>query len=649
MSIRDKIFGTKKITDEDIQEELKKEIQEYINLHDEAIGEFDTKWEEMRRNEKIHCNDHYDENTKAELESEDRVAYAMPMIENKTLYLLAQHAMHRLGWRTVGRGSEDEIDAEIVSHIVDYIQENNDFEFIEGEVFFGGVAIRWDCVVIERDYTENPLGETVLRRVPYDQCMWDTNCKEYDKSKFASWTEDFEYYTKEELIAMFPEVDEEIIDNISPESCVTTSEDKKKLWFKTDKKKEFVKLVCHSQRKYKKVWQWYDKEGNPYLSDEPVKVDNKKVFKVIPKGRKYTEVFYFTGDGTVLSSYIQKNIRHKHYFYFALGRDNNYLSLTDLLISPVRLLDMIVLQIEFGLRKLIKGGNYEVDYERVHPKDKENWPNIAKGLTKGGQVLRKIGSAPVLTAVDKGSINPELFSMFEIITRFIDELTGGKPSTGTPNSPTQSGVAIQLLQQVGFMIAYIFLNNLRRFKKALGEGLIFEAQDLYGSPNRSIRILGKNLSQEISAILQKEGRLTQGNLHKDVQWMNSTNEIKKSKVDLVMTDTPAVAMYADTVTAMLMEYNKAAVQGGTMPLPPELVMGKSKAVDATIKDMLSQWYQKQEEFKQAAIEEEKRANNLKAKTEMLKISKDLMVAENQNSLQKESNKNGDTGKSNKKD
>jgi len=595
----------------------KNKISEYVSLNERATSEFDAGWIEARQNARIYRSKHWTTEEEGAITDDGRIPYSISTVEPKFDAILSQQRLNRSEWRLLGRGLEDELQAEVYTQVLKFVDEFNDFQYIESEVYQDALIKRAGIVERLIDTTDNPQGEVILKKLLFDEVIWDKNCKQYNVPRYANWVQTMDWLTKDELNDLYPE-QKTLIEKL-PEDY--SESDKYKNWYRDENGQKLVKRVRHFQRKFKPVYKHVfigqdgkhevvtnDKKDFTKMVQMPIQTmmgmammtQPQPPQKTIKKNKEYIEVTVFTKDiNEQLDTYeIESKLIPVHPL-FCFFDDGEFWSLMDRVKDDVRWSDRLAIQIDYSIGTLLKT-SYEIQWDKLHPDDQARWfqmdttagtdKGLAKQLTKGGAVLRRIGDGKIIDPIQGGQVAPELFTTWQIIMSIIEDSMGGRNIQGLKETSNESGIAVEKRQEQALALSYMYIDNLRRWKKTLGEGLLEDIKQVY-TEERTVRVIGESLAENVKQALgdtYKNSKLSNGLGYLTVPPLDG-----ETKLDLIVDRAEFSATSKERKFGMLQAYNNLRINAGQMPLPLSIT-GKYLDIDPSLKQEITEWEEQQQ-------------------------------------------------------
>lgn len=607
---------------------LKEEVSGYVSLHDEALRVFTPVWSEAYQNARLRRTKHFSPEEEADIKSQDRIPYSIPIVEPRVNSMISQQMLGRSEWRVLGRQKEDEIGAEVMTQVLKVIDEQNNFQYIESDIYADGMVKK--VGVVKRTYEESEDGQSKdvkLTRKQFDQIMWDLNCKDYEVPLKAKWMQEWEFLTKDELKKMYPEKEDEI-ESTGDTSIYTNQFQQDKpyynwnnYWYVKDGGNKLVKVVTHYQRKFETLYDHIYEEsdtGELYSdlgSSNPTgeydmpytnAFDQQEVKRVIPISTRKTlkeyivATVFFKDSKLPLDQYrIDSKIMPLHPF-FPQFDDGYYWGVYDQVKWAQIWIDRISTQIDYSIGSLLKN-SYEIEWSRLHEDDKARWIQLddngmniglSKQATKGGAMIRRMGSTRIIDAIQQHNVPPDLFNVWQYMMKVVEDNLGGRNIVGLKESSNESGVAVQHRQEAALQSAYIYIDNLKRWKKLVGEGIVEMVKEAYTEP-KVLRILGNEMSPRVLKLLIQSGIAEQTQSNQSMFFLKYTPQAEL-KYDLIVDRAEYSPLGKQRRFVMLQTYNNLRVQSGKPPLPFAVIGKYIPDMDMTVYDEIVE-FEKSEE------------------------------------------------------
>lgn len=588
-------------------------LSDLITLHEKALTEFQQKfWDSAEENKRFTSGTHWSDAELKEIEDQELLDYSIPVSETKIAVQISQQMSSRTTWRCLGREPDDELNAEIKTSLMSFVEEYNDFEFVESDIYADGIGKKYGVVKRYTDYTKDAKGKIMLKRIPYNQVMWDLNCKDYNIPKNASWMQEFEYFSRQQMKEMYPE-HAETIDRVAEGDTTSSNSSDSSTpmdWVRTERGLQMLKRVIHYQRRYKTI-EVEVPMGDP--ADNGVAGTNVPQMKKIPRIVEYIEMIVFTKDATTVLSrdivgyqangeLVESDMHILHpYFSFADG-----VCLMDYLKKPQKFLDRITMQLDRSVAKMIKS-SYTVVQDLLHDDSINDWANISKEMASGGAMI-KVKNHDAIRWIESGKVEPELFTMWQMVYKILQDITGGQNAQGLKETASESGVAVQQRREAAMLVSYVYIDNLRRWKKTLGEGVLENIDEVYGNDRKSaFRVLGNTMSKDVQAILEKSGIYRKAQMPHGYGFMmlsGTTKPLGETKTDVIVSGSSNTPQAKDRKLQQMLMYFQMKAQNGEK-VPPISLLFPYMDIDPTVKLPIEKWEQEQQAREQEMLELEK--------------------------------------------
>lgn len=598
-------------------------VSELLNLHELAVSEFVTIYDEGRRNKNYAQGKNWDAEKKEKIKKGHRQPYSMPLTAVKLNRLLSEQRNNRFDWKPRGRSKEDELTAEVGGYVMKYIDDNNLFKWTESEVYQDGLSGKYGVCQCRIDTTIDPRGELMLDKVPFNEVCWDTNSKKYDLSD-AEFFQRFYWTTKRKLSLEYPKLTETIM-KVGYDDYQKNSPAKDiKNWFRQDNKKDIVKVVTHYEKINKTVHIIKDlsnpskdaevMDGNPDKHIAELIIANPELqpenFKVLRAEKEYYHVTKFCAYDIL----EEKDLDYLPYsIYFCFFDDGEYWSIVDLARDPQLMYDRYLQMIDKMTAKNVRGNNYTLAMDLLHESEKKNTNKLSDDLVDGGRIVKVMTNAQgevlkPLQITNNISVESEFL---QIAQTLIEDIFGGRTFQGLNAEKKQTATESRILENQAKVGVFLYLDNLVRWKTCLGK-LVWKMMGEVYTEDRQIRIMGESLSAKMKELLTTQGSYEPSELEPESYgYLNLggiTKSIQSATVDIVIDKVEASATDRLAKFASLISINDYMLQAGYQPIPIEVVLEYSN-LDYTDKQKLITYETEQKKMQQAQAEEEsKRAN-----------------------------------------
>ena len=94
-------------------------------------------------------------------------------------------------------------------------------------------------------------------------------------------------------------------------------------------------------------------------------------------------------------------------------------------------------------------------------------------IEQTGGVVPANSSEAIMQAVKSQGLNPQWLQIASIMQGLMEDFAGGRSFSGLGDESGESGRAINLKKQQGALVAFLMLDNLARWKQAMGEFALY--------------------------------------------------------------------------------------------------------------------------------------------------------------------------------
>ena len=494
-------------------------------MHDKVIPVFNEKWNSAERNERYKRAINWTEQEIAEIESQGRNAYSIGIIPTKINQFLAAQRKNRTSWRVLAtQDPNDEIKAEVATIQLRDLEKRSNFKYLESDIFDAGLSVAYGVAKIVLEKSRHGEDVVSVKSVDYRNFIWDINSREYEHND-AAWVAEIERMYRYEAEERYGTK----IDEIVTSNTELFGRDKENYWFIPDKNNigkfspyDIISVFTHYQKVnrtyYNLIFNDYMngnivvekfrtmKEANArlmelennYLTNPDGSFDFELNGKVVEETKAYLDKYVFTYAG-ILEYEETEMCDFPYSIYHAFQFETEFWTLTDILRDPQMWTDRLFSQIDYAFGKDIKNG-LEVNINMLA---ENNTPEqVVRKLENQEPVFVKANGA--ISSIRTDGANPQWMLMTNTMKSLIEDMSGGRAFQGLSESADESGRAIALKQQQGESIAALFLDNLNRWKKDLGQKILWFLKK-YDTAERIIKIGGGDISPEMVQLLMQKG------------------------------------------------------------------------------------------------------------------------------------------------
>lgn len=495
-----------------MKEQGKLEHSSLLAIHEVALPYFNKLWDKGTENERYLRVDPFTDSQKSEYAAQDRLPFHLGLINKKIYTIKATEDSNRTSWKVNAKNDpNDEIKAELATLRLKDIESQNNLKYTGSDIFLSGIGVIYGAAEIAVE--QSKAGEQVVRvnEVDYKNLCWDSNAVEYDKSD-AVWMAKIHKAYRVDLKREYPE---KKLRPLPIGQVGLWGREKTEYFLSTNRDGQSdLDLISVFTHYHKVIRDYYTVLFNgEVVSTERKKKDAEKTLRMLqipylsqgqdvppsdvihtPKIMLDKYVFTYTD----ILEYEETDLE---FFPFAIYQAFHFKdaiwSMTDVLKSLQQFVDRLLAQIDYAFGTDIKNG-----WEIVVP-----W--LADGVSIEDAIQKIKDGEPIpvnrpnsINSVKSKGANPQWIEMMGILTNYIDEIAGGKTFGGTANSSGQSGKAIKALVGQGELLASMFIDNLQRWKKGLGEKVLWFLQK-YDTEPYVMKVQGGSLTPEMIQLLQQ--------------------------------------------------------------------------------------------------------------------------------------------------
>lgn len=508
--------------------EYKIDLNTLISIHEGAIDYFNKLHERGAENERYYSADPFTDKQKSEYAVQDRLPFSISSIPHKLNSIISTERANRVSWKAKAKIDpedisqdpqqrqqlfEKEIKAELATLRLKMIEQQNSAQYKYSDIFASGVAIIYGVAKIWIDNNKYGDPQIKLGEVDYKNMIWDVNSTEYEHND-ANWIAEKRYAYRIDLKKEYPN---KKVDLLSIGDAASRWGREKIQYYVNYNKggNSDLDLLTVLEHYHKVLRNYYTVifngqivacERNKKDAEELVRMLNIPYFvdrqplppsDVIKTPRLMLDRYCFTY--TDILEYEETDLEVFPYsIYQAFQFKNKIWTMSDILKSMQQLANRMLAQIDYAF-----GVDLKNNYEVVVPLLEGAGQTVEEGL----QSLKekgfvKVTSPGAFIPIKSQGANPQWIAIMETMLTLIDEIGGGKTFSGTANSASQSGKAINSLIGQGQLLTNAFIDNRNRFLNDLGKKMLWFMKN-YDSNQYIMRIEGGALSQEMLQILRQ--------------------------------------------------------------------------------------------------------------------------------------------------
>ena len=438
-----------------------------------------------------------------------RYPYTFNEIQHKVNHIVGVQIQTRLDARCIARETGDEAKAELLTYLNKWVEQTNQLEAIETQIFtdaiVGGVGcgvVRWEVEDIENGYIK-------IERISPDEMFWDITSKKEDLSD-ARWVARETLISRMDAVEAFPEYID-IIEKASSHSYSRYQNSSHKDKYSTnigDESRDLLRMVEYYERIKSNMYividtiadkifkfdvkkdaeDFYDGMIDKYAKngEQPINPDGSE--RVMMTSSKVNVIYQtiIIGDDVLFTNPLEIN-DIPYVMMFCHFYDGDYWGFVDIMISPQILVNRFFSQWDYQVGTAAK--NLITIDKRL----------LEKGMTidKAAEELSK--TAPILPVLNHNAImmhpnqqaNPDLFNAITFgIQRMID-YTGGANALGLQQNAAESGRAVLARAEQGGLSKFPIFDRLRLWRQGIANRVVWWIKNFMPT-NQVFRVLGNN-------------------------------------------------------------------------------------------------------------------------------------------------------------
>ncbi|MGC8978643.1 hypothetical protein [Caldisericum sp.] len=595
--------------DNSSETELENRYFDIINNIESVYDYFYDKFQIAERNLRYYKGEQWTPEELIAHKKQFRRAYVFNEIFSKVDHIIGTQTQTRMEINVIPREKEDGKQAEILGHLVKWVEQVNDFKIVETNVFTDAIIRGFGVSGISWKFEDVLFGYPQIQVFPAWQFFWDLNSCELDLSD-ARWMARVQYLPRKTLKELFPQ-NEEQIDEISKtfgkfnfDFPYWIQPDKRQYLDKTlIKEYELLPLIEYYDWSLKNVYIVVDN-----IRGKNLKFENGNDAKEFAQGLidAYAEenriLWTSDGDPRVFVNVVQDRIYKQcliigdqiisdeeiatpffpYDICFAYFNQGDFWSLVDQLISPQDLINRAFSQLDYHLGTSVKGALTIV----------RSMLDKSFGLEDLRQEWSK--TTPIIPVLDHNAIRqlqfstvpPQLFDEVNFGIQRLVDYVGGRNILGFTEKAGESGKAVQeRAQQAGISRMPLF-DKLQIWRKSVGEKIIWYLQNIMED-------------EQILKIIGNDDTLEYVPLNKEL-----VNSLKEISYDVVVDETAATSYVKEKYFKQLLALFQQ------FPTAPEVIVPTliqfSDLPESQKKDILSklEFYQQYMQMKQQQQHEE---------------------------------------------
>lgn len=482
---------------------------------------FKDKWNQMSENSNFYRLEQYSNDQLAKMSKDSRVPYVWDYITQGINTYIGIQRDRRTEIFFYPREGGDALKAEILNACKESTLAQNDFIYLESDVFQDGLVEKIGAVSYEWTTERDKTGALKMRRIPPRQLMWDLNSFEFDKED-ANWISRHRRLTKADLIARWPDKKKEILAMSMDKSDIENSIGNVHSAYMDEllgDNKNGVTLINYWKRIWEDRWYIMDKQSQlVYPKYYDTKSDAEKKVKGLVERGADPEGLYIFKDKTKLVNHVEcaneiefeDKVLDEPFIpidiYHPFLHDGDWWCPVDTMKDSQRFINKMASMIDHWIATKSKGVLLIEDTipEVLAKKIEDSW-----GKTGGAFRVPDIEGIKI---IEQKGPDTALFQMMEAARGNLEDHAGGRNFQGKKETASESGVAVRTRIEQGGLAGFVVYDNLRRWKIGVGDKIAWYLTHNMSAAQK-VRIEGEELVQETMQAIQAQGG--------DAEWFNS--------------------------------------------------------------------------------------------------------------------------------
>jgi len=508
-----------------LTEDAEEDVKEIRSLYEEANKQDGEYLKNAKEDEKFYMGDQWDSSDVSKLKAKKRAVLTLNEIESKVDVLSGFYRQNRFDITYFPTEEGDQMVADILSNLAKHVQEKNNFDYRETEVFEDKTITGRGNYKLWIDYNKDIRGDIKIRDFPYDKVAYgehrDKDCD--DLEYLVAW----EWMSNNKLKQLYPDkakqingwmeamrlnaLDTDIPEDFGDKYEIDSKYDTKEGWLKFGTQSEYVdrvekkfKVLELHKKVYTKVRILAD-FNNDYIEDkfffEDLPEESRDKVKTLPGmtmiPRTLESIVIVRSAGAVLLSKEESELGENWTVIpdYAKKRGNDVWGKVRTMKDHQRMINKIHSNsIDIIARMAVYGWMYDSQTFNGNERAKQKF--ISQSSTPG--FVLEVGSvaAPPLK-FEGGKYPNELVQTQEFISRKMSEVSNINPEMlGQSSQSQQSGVNFNAKRE-GALVGNEFLyDNSSLSKRMLGRSLLEAIKIVYGAdPERVVKLLKNRIAR----------------------------------------------------------------------------------------------------------------------------------------------------------
>lgn len=514
-----------------LKDEELEDISNYVKQDIESVKDtFEDRQVIGNRNLEWYANRQWTDMEIAAHAKQNRIPYVFNEIQHKVDHLCGTQTQTRMDSKCLAREQGDEESAQLLTHIVKWVEQINDLEYVESEIFkdalikgFGAVVVYWQMDDVEGGYPK-------IEKIPFNELYWDGSAKKMNLED-ARWMARVMKMSRLEAVEQFPEYADVISElssdtywgGISGFSVPTRRQESfSGTYYRNNSRgRDMLEVVEYYERV--KIFRYVIEDG---IRGEESHFDSKReaydYFDGLVESYTAEGIGITASDGTqivtvtthtlnqilqsvlIQSEVIEHNLLAIRDFPFVVNfgyfADGDYWAFVDSLISPQMQINRSFSQWDFSLGTSSKNAIMVIEsaLRRGYSMNdlRRDWSSTSPVIP--------VNNHQAIMQLPNQAVNPELFNSINFAIQRMNDYAGGKNALGLQESAAESGRAVIARAEQGGLARLPLFDNLRYWRQQLTLRLVWWIKN-YMTPNQIFRIIGSD--KDIRYVALDDGQM----------------------------------------------------------------------------------------------------------------------------------------------
>ena len=471
-------------------------VNEYNDFYQEAYYAWNPFYPLADTDLRMFLGDQWDAQEKQLLFDAGRNQWVYNLVRKNINMVDGYQRSHRLSSIVVPQESKDQLAADELSDLLQYVYQAGDGYKYISDAFSGGIKTGWNLATVWMDYREDPVnGDIKFGREPYSGFITDPYFTQLDLSDCGHVMRR-KYMTPEMAASLLPTMENDVWDIHSS----GWSRDDKFTWlpYQTQPNgQDFMAYNEFHKQMWKKVPVLVDEQTGEYTEWKGPKdamrymLDKYPQLKVVQQPKRFIETHIILNDVHMKTQENQFGLDEYSFVPFVgvFEPESEFWglklqSLTRCMISPQRLTNRV-------LSQMVDINDSQINSGFIADEDSVINPRSLFQTSQGRVIWRDKNSRPgAIEKIAPANIPASFFQLQEIFSKGPSEILGvNEAAFGNPASANETGVMMMMRQAASVNNLQQVFDNLRYAQKLLSKKVLKLIQTW--SPEKVARILGR--------------------------------------------------------------------------------------------------------------------------------------------------------------